>query len=313
MTDYKNYTDHLLNSETPFIGALSWYSVSDSARVQHPDLIKWVEEFDAPIKVPAVAKPGDVFRRATKQAQRNKVPTGKPGTFYNFMIRDLGYDDNFVRRMLVAEQVDSKDRDVDYDKLSKITFNKINREITFEDYDERDDATLKVTSDIKDFITSFVAENSFTVAPVVIRSIIRVCLETTLNGTAVRPGGGVYFLSLDRLEELEAAYKVFTNLDGASIHYHPLVDDERQRAMVKEAFQSECEDSIRDLVSDAQDLLKLDGPVPARQFSELSNRLKATKSKLGVYSSILEGQLSKTESDLEIARAQIEKLLEKTH
>jgi len=83
--------------------------------------------------------------------------------------------------------------------------------------------------------------------------------------------------------------------------------------MVKEAFQSECEDSIRDLVSDAQDLLKLDGPVPARQFSELSNRLKATKAKLGVYSSILEGQLSKTESDLEIARAQIEKLLEKTH
>jgi len=46
---------------------------------------------------------------------------------------------------------------------------------------------------------------------------------------------------------------------------------------------------------------------------ETAKRLKGTKEKWGVYLVIVEGELSKTDSDLEIARAQIEKLLEKTH
>lgn len=103
MTNYAEYTNHLRESDTPLIGMLAWYGVSDTARVFVQELLKKVEETDAPIKVPQLAKPADVFRRATKQAQRNKVPTGKPGTFYNFLIRDVGYDDEYVRRHLVAE------------------------------------------------------------------------------------------------------------------------------------------------------------------------------------------------------------------
>lgn len=311
MSTYTEYTQHLTATNTPFIGMLAWYGVSDTARVMVQDLLKKVNETDAPIKVPQVAKPADVFRRATKQAQRNKVPTGKPGTFYNFLIRDVGYDDEYVRRHLVAEQVDAKHRDLEYEILSRITFEKATRKLEFNDSSETDLATLETVAEIKNFISKFIEDNSLTVATVVLRSIIRTCLETTLLGTSVRQGGGVYFIKMDFAEQLEAAWHVCNSFDGVSLHMLPLVDDEKQRTMVRESFISESTGAANHLISDINDLLKMNGPVTAKKYTEISVRYTELKDKLDQYSDILEDNLGVARSSIEVAGKQMKALLNK--
>lgn len=311
MTNYAEYTNHLRESDTPLIGMLAWYGVSDTARVFVQELLKKVEETDAPIKVPQLAKPADVFRRATKQAQRNKVPTGKPGTFYNFLIRDVGYDDEYVRRHLVAEQVDSQHRDLDYEILSRITFEKATRKLEFQDSDEQDLATLETVAEIKQSISQFIDENSLTIATVVLRSIIRNCLETTLLGTSVRQGGGVYYISMDFAESLEAAWHVLNSFDGVSLHILPLVDDEKQRAMVREAFSSEATGTANTLIAEISDLLKESGPVTAKKYTDIAQRYGDLRDKLDSYSDVLEDNLGVARSALELAGKQMKALLDK--
>jgi len=308
--NYTEYTDHLKNSDTAFIGLLAWYHVSERSDVHQPQLSKLVEDTNAPIKVPALATPANLFRRACTEAKRNKVPTGKPGTFYNFLIRDLGYDDICVRRMLVAEQVDSKQRDLDYDVLSRMTYNKVTQELSFEDNEmERDEATLKVSAEIKEFIADFLGDKALIVSPVVMRSVIRNSLEQALFGTPVREGGGVYFIRMDFADQLEAAWHVCEALDGVSLTMLPLIDDERQRTMVREAFKSESTDAISEIIGRMKDLLSQSGPVSAKKYEEVLGDFSDAKKKIELYADILSSEKSFLDASLEIANKQVKNLL----
>lgn len=309
---YNEYTEHLKNSGTPFIGMLAWYHVSESAEVKQPELEKLVDETGAPIKVPGLAAPANIFRRACSESGRSKVPTGKPGTFYNFLIRDLGYDDICVRRMLVAEQVDSKQRNVDYDVLSRLTYNKVTKELSFEDNEnERDPATLKVADEIKSTIEEYLTTKALIVSPVVMRSVLRNTLETSLFGTSVRQGGGVYFIRMDFSEQLEAAEAVCNALDGVHITMLPLVDDEKQRSMVRDAFRDESSSSISDLIARMKELLGYSGPVPAKKYEEVLRDYKTIKGKVSLYDDILSSEKLMLETSLEVANAQLQSLLVK--
>lgn len=315
MTEHINYTaysEHLRASETPFIGLLAWFHVSERAEVKQPDLAKLVEETGAPLKVPKLAKPANLFRRACNDSQRNKIPTGKPGTFYNFMIRDLGYDDICVRRQLVAEQLDAKQRELGYDILTKITFNKITEELTFEDNEEeRDDATLKVVDEIRDEISNFLSDKAYVISPVVMRSIIRNAFESSLFGTSVRPGGGVYFVRMPFSEQLEAVDHVCEALDGTSVSMLPLVDDAKQRMMVKEAFKGEVSETSSHLVTRMKEMLNSDDPVTAKEYNSVLQEYTEAKKRLDLYGDILSSEKSYVESSLEIVNFQLQSLLEK--
>jgi hypothetical protein len=312
LPNYTEYTEHLRNSKTPFIGLLAWFHVSERAEIKQPDLAKLVEATEAPIKVPKLAKPANLFRRACTEAQRNKIPTGKPGTFYNFMIRDLGYDDICVRRQLVAEQVDSKQRELGYDILTKMTFNKITNELTFEDNEEeRDDATLKVVDEIRDEITDFLTDKAFVISPVVMRSLIRNSFESALFGTSVRQGGGVYFIRMNFAEQLEAVDHVCRALDGAAVDMLPLVDDAKQRSMVKEAFKAEVSETSSGLVTRMKELLNSNDPVTAKEYDSVLADYTEAKKRLDLYGDILSSEKSYVESSLEIVNFQLQALLEK--
>ena len=122
-TTFKEYSEHLKNSGVPVLGFLSWYHVPNNAQMLHKDFLKLVEENDAPIKTPQVPKPADVFSRACNSAKLLKVRS-KRDTFYNYTMRDAGYDSGFVFRRLVEEEVDGENHELGFRTLGVATFSK---------------------------------------------------------------------------------------------------------------------------------------------------------------------------------------------
>src|SRR5918996_2030849 len=71
-----------------------------------------------------------------------------------------------------------------------------------------------------------------------VRELIR--RELTLaNATLVRPTGGVYFVMRTNAPALDKVLLLGEQLEGTSVHALPLIDDAKQRQMVREAVENE--------------------------------------------------------------------------
>jgi hypothetical protein len=302
---------HLKDSNVPVLGMLAWYSVPESAEVTHKDFLLLVEKSNAPIKTPEMPKPADVFRRACNSAKMLKVPAGVPGEFFNYTMRDSGYDEGFVFRTCVQERVDSKNHELGFRTVGQATFSResVKTHYTFDITDDAD-AVAKFTQ-MQDVIDSFVDSKAMTIPAIAIREAARKALEIHLTGTRVRPGGGVYFINADKSDKLEAVDHVINSIPTASFHILPLVDDTRQREMLKSSFEDESIEETKRLMDEISDLLKSNDDIPAKKFTALHERYTAQKDKLAEYKTLLSDALDTSSTALDVCNAQIMKLLDR--
>jgi hypothetical protein len=311
MNEYFKYTEHLKTSNVPVLGMLAWYSVPESSEIKHGDFLQLVEDNDAPIKMPEMPKPADVFRRACNAAKLLKVPADVPNEFFNFTMRDAGYDDGFVFRTAVEERVDSKNHELGFRVIGQATFSRESLKTHYSlDVDPDDSAVVHYKS-MQSSIDHFVDSKAVVIPAIAIRESARRSLEVTLNGTRVRPGGGVYFINPDRLDKLEAVDYVINSVPNASFHVLPLVDDKRQREMLKSSFEDESIEETKRLIDDITNILKSDDEISAKKFSQLRSRYVDQKDKLAEYKDLLNDALETSTAALEVCNAQIMQLLDK--
>ena len=112
-------------------------------------------------------------------------------------------------------------------------------------------------------------------------------------------------------EQLEAVDHVCEALDGTSVSMLPLVDDAKQRMMVKEAFKGEVSETSSHLVTRMKEMLNSDDPVTAKEYNSVLQEYTEAKKRLDLYGDILSSEKSYVESSLEIVNFQLQSLLEK--
>lgn len=310
---YFSYSDHLKNGDVPILGMLAWYSVPESSEISHKDYLFLIEKNNAPIKTPELPRAADVFRRACNNAKMLKVPANVPGEFFNYTMRDSGYDDGFVFRTAVEERVDSKNHELGFRVIGQATFSResIKTHYQIDDSIDPSDPAIAQFQKMQLTIDSYVDSKAETVPAIAVRESARRALEITLTGTRVRPGGGVYFISPEKLDKLESIDIVINSVPDASFHVLPLVDDKRQREMLKSSFEDESIEETKKLIDEITEILKSGSDISAKKFSQLHSRFSTQKDKLAEYKALLSDALETSSTALDVCNAQILQLIDK--
>ena len=310
MTTFNTYVDKINAMDTPILGMLVWYTVPVSAEISHKEFIHLIDQHKAPIDRINVPSPNNVFRRACSMAALKKQigPTNESSC--NYTMRDTGNEPSFIFKCLVEETVDGKNHVLAHRTIADISLAKDTAKIHFECKIDDNDFAWDAYTQVKDTLEGFVKGKSLVMHDLVIREAARRSVEYNLLGVRVRQGGGVYFVALDRCKELESVGNVINSIDTASFDMLPLVDDEKQREMLRVSFESESVGETQVLISEARELLKSD-KITAKKFIEMQTRYANLKSKMATYSDILNDSLDNSKEALNIASSQINALLDR--
>jgi hypothetical protein len=287
-----------------FLGRLIWYSVSE-VKVLHADLGTALIKTGLNAYLPRVPLDADVFRRVSKAAQRRKLATQTPGIFHNFLVREVAYDDQKVYRRIVQEEVDQGGKRLDYKEVMELNFDRASSTIEAKPLNGVDPEVDAMVAEIKrEFVSWKGCINSYAVRELIRRIVM------SLNGTLVRPGGGIYFVdernapTVDKLEQL-ASY-----LPGTThVHSLPLVDDQKQREMVRQAFEAEASDEIDAMLSEISDIKQKGVKITSDRYAQFATRFQDLQTKAKEYSGLLEASLTNTHSRLTVFQTSMVSLM----
>lgn len=308
MSVFTDYASHVqgLDRET-WLGMLTWYTVAEDLRVSHDDLKTILGNVGLAGHMPRVPSDSDVFRRTCSAAQRKRVPNSG-GNFDNFLVRDPGSKDDNLCRRIVREEVDSSNQRLSYAEVGEVCFDRLTGDIHTTLFPPGDDMAREILDVIR---TNYLADRR-TLNGYAVRELVRRVLVGA-NATNVRyPGGGVYFLSAEHAGTVAALEEMADALgEGVSIHALPLIDDRKQRDMLKKAFEAESIDRATGLAGEIADLLKSDKPISAERAATYVTALRDLRGKLAEYSGLLETGLSSTSASLTILQRQVKALTKK--
>jgi hypothetical protein len=294
MTAFSEYTEHLKRTDVPTLGSLVWFSVSESVRVTHQDLLDKLSDAGLGDFAPGEPKDDDVFRRVCTAAQRKKVPTASPGVTANYLVRDVGRGNHKVVKQVVTEMVDAGNKRLAYQPSHRLTFDSSSAEIVVDVLEEGNAAADGIVSEImRAFQAERGSQNSYA-----IRELIRRVLLSSA-ATAVRPTGGVYFVMNEHAARIEALERFAGDVADTTVHSLPLIDDAKQRQMVKQAFEAETIDTIDRTLGEIDDLLK-SGSVSEAKFQRMHADMAALVERTQQYSGLLDEAMASADFRLRV-------------
>ncbi len=306
----KNYDPEL------FLGRLCWYSIPDSVVISRDDFIDKLNArgitFGA--NIPEI-RPVDVFKRGCTASERNKYcPTDIERGFLgigvdchiNYLFRNSGQDKNKVWRSLVREIVDSTGHTIDYTEIASLTYDRASKTI---------DKTFKVSywldfeRGIVNDVLSYFNEEADRITPYAIREFVRKGLEWNIHAIKVRPSGGIYFTQ-EQFSNTVSNLETVINEVGGSFHTLPLLDDSKQREMLKKAFEEESLGDINEMMAEISDILINKKNISADRYLDFKTRYDKLIKKVLEYSDVLDEAMELTSGYLEVAEKQIILLLD---
>ena len=306
-----------------FLGQLVWYSVSDNLSVEHSDVVAAMDRlgFDKPCPSPSCAtspssscrvcngtgrdrsvypnvpRLDDVFRRVCTANERRRQPTAVESLYENHLIRDVRRSRGLVVKQLVVETVNSGDQVLDYAPAVQLTYKPGAASIDVSLIDDAFEDNPTVNAIVDQIRADFVSEQDRVTGHAIRDTYRNILLD--VHATAVRTG--VYFVAqseafvVHSLNELALELVEFANLTGRdnvdlTFHALPLIDDQAQRAMLRQAFEDE---TIEQMHRDFAEIEKmLAGPkITARRAGDFAARMKAVKAKASEYRDLLDDTL----------------------
>jgi len=289
------------------LGRLMWYSVSDDTMVDHKYVVKELTLAGLGSTIPALPRDHNVFRRVTTDAQRKTNAANS--IVENWMVRDVaGRNEDIITRRIVMEERDGKNRKLSYQQISDVEFDRTTGAIRFRWLQQEDGTWFDTNSAptahaMMSDITSEFHRWRGNLNHYAIREWIRTTI-LEMGATAARASGGVYFLPEDRADKVEALELFVSGLPGGSeCHSLPLVDNEKQRKMVRKAIEADTNDAIDHLLSDIREI-KQQGRLTPNRFASLIGEAKRLANRTKDYAGLLEQELKEMDSRLEILRRQ---------
>lgn len=323
------YKEHLAGlPEESFIGSLLWYSISgtidytDGKRTQVPvrvtrdQLEAWFHELglDTDFLPPRILKV-DAFRKASTESKRlYDLPDGSKAELY---VDEVESNAEFVLRHIMRKVRDPRQQE-DEDKLTSEYMASLKffrggrtakaKRSAGDHYKSRPRPGLaaldlghveSMLSEIDDRYTDLSANLNEDKIRAVIRNYL-----THLNAIGVKPSGAVYFVYKSRQNTLDALEELVRRIgQGCTLEQVPLVDDQKRRNMLTEAFQAEVEDDVRLLlgkIAEANGKSK-GGKVSPKLYAELNARYQEVQSRSEEYTKVLGLAMGRAASSLELA------------
>lgn len=297
LTDYE---EQVATQKDAYLGYLAWYTLS-GVKITHQAMLNGLTQRALTgVTIPRIPSEVDVFRRSCSTAQSSKVPTALPDVTMNFLVRATDErDPETIRRLIVCETVDKKGKRLSYEECYYIDFKRENSSISWgplPDAEENVHCATMCKLIVNEFLMWRGCLNSQA-----IREMLRHAL-LDFGATKVRDGGGVYFISADKVDTLKAL-EAFVNEDlgsGSSFHSLPLVDDKKQRDMIKRSFEAETSDAIDLLLTEMQEISASDKQISSSRYAALVTQYQELTSKTKAYAELLETTLGNTDSRLKI-------------
>lgn len=295
-----------------WLGMLCWYFVPGDANISLADWVSAVNNTAISTLVPTAPRAVDTFKRAVNKIQERRrikdYVNGEEFT-YKFLARNAGQDPDFAYRKLVVEELDNNMHRLAYLEVATLTYIRANQTI---DTQVDEEAILKFPEQVQRLIQEKVASvheiynrEQTSLGPIKVRELIRGHLENTLRGSLARPGGGVYFVSTEHLEQLDALDSVVNSFAGPSFHMLPLVDTDRQREMIKDAFESQSLARVDELMARQKDLLiGKSGAITINKAKAFHSEFLELTNRLTDYSSLLDDTLEATGNRLKLLQKQ---------
>lgn len=289
------------------LGHVAWFTIPESAATTVTNLTRLctIHGLNAPA-MPSAPRAADVFKRACTSVQVNRLPTGDPNKYINLLSRRVGHDADHVWRRLVQEVVDTEGHTLSYDEVYELKFNRASNTITVTPltWMPSTEAVQAVSEVQTYFDTRRDLVTSFTVREWV-RSVLR-----SLSSVALRDG--VYYLPNASADQMRALEKVVNALSGATCHTLPLVDDRKQRAMLKQAFEDESVVEADRLIGQITEiLLDKDRTVTTDRFANIKVECDRLRGRVLEYSDLLSEGMGSSAARLEVLQMSIEELLDR--
>ncbi len=313
MTTFVEHIEHTKQmDQSLFLGRLSWYTMSEM-KVSHTQIVQGLVAVGLGSHLPPVPKDFDVFRRICSNAELKKVAVpNEPEVFENYKLREIaGRGENLIVRRLVIERVDRKGKTLGYRQVRDIFFNRETGviEVNAGHVDCTDEPFNAAANNLIQTVRTEFASWRGMLNAYAIREFIRKML-LSWGATPVRDG--LYFTPEALSAEVEKMDTFVNNLPGtASFHSLPLVDDGKQREMVKHAFQAETVDAMQALMADIDRMRASARSISSDRYAEMLTQYQNLMSKTGDYQKLLSTELGEANSTLEIFQAKIVALREK--
>lgn len=312
MSTFTDYRDHLKSSDVPVLGSLIWYSVPEATIVEHGQLEAILTKQGLDEYVPRVPKDKDVFKRCATAGTRKNVPTDDPEVRLNFLVRDVNTIGDRAWKHVVVEQRDAANNKLGYSPAVELMFNgeggegkaevSLNMLAGFDQHTSGPEAEEIAKGIVKCFEDTRGHVNAYG-----IRDLIRKVLAGA-RSTTVRPAGGVYFVMESERIMVEALERVADSA-GCEVHSLPLIDDGKQREMLRKAFEAETIDEI-DVTMDEINKLLSGPPISQRKFNALMKKMGTVREKTSEYQDLLDTQVDNTEFRLQMYERAMKRLLE---
>jgi uncharacterized protein DUF6744 len=307
MSEFSDYSNRLKTADVPSLGSLCWYTASEETAVPHADMEAHLQVVGLDAFTPKAPRDDDVFRRVCTNAQRKRVPTADPKVFENYLVRDVQRKGLKVTKQIVREQVDQSNKRLSYDPIVEVEYDSLASNLSY--------ALLGVTNGgstavniAQEIETNFLA-NRNTLNGYAIRELFRRVLVSSY-ATGVR--NGVYFCGKAHADRIDALERLARMIPNASFHSLPLVDDVKQRTMLREAFEAETVDELRRRLAEIDELLSSPNEVPLKRVLALRDEVKPLKAKLKQYAELLEDNLDGAVLELKAYDTKIVRLLNKS-
>lgn len=311
MTNLDSYTAGVAATHTPILGNVLWYHVT-GVLIPHADMVSAFEGSPLEGELPPKPRDGDCFKRLCSKAERRKVETDDPNILKNVLIRQVStpVEDLIIRR-IVVEEVTPSNRRIDFRQVLDVQFDRRTSYISVRPVTDSQGLTINdpIAIDVARQIQNQFAVEKGCLNSYAIREWIRHRIAA-LGATIVRPGGGVYFTAADHEDTVKKLEAFVESLPGgSSFHYLPLIDTDKQREMLKAAFESESVGEIDALIAEIGDILgDPDKKITQDAFVKLAERHQFLMNKVDDYSGLLKTNLDEVDVRLAMFKKGMDRL-----
>ncbi len=307
-----------------YLGRIMWYSVADTM-VPHDRLVPMLLTFGFG-QLPSIPLDVDTFRRVTTAGEQKKIPTPTVGVLENYLLRETnGIGGDEVRKRIVIESVDPKGRRLGYSQVLDVSFDREKATIKFEAPDNADPMESWQQANVDMIKAGILARyerergcvTAYTLREWIRKQVLR------MGGTNLRPeSGGVYFVKEEHAEIVGRLEKLADRIrkgDGTEpygdvwVHTLPLVDDAKQRQMIRRAYEAEAVDAAEKIINRIQQMddARASGKSSRNasdQFLSIVNDYQELKEKTKEYETILADTMQHAQSNLRLVQKKLVRL-----
>jgi len=304
----KSFTEHVeearATDQADWLGSLVYFHVSES-NVEHKKLAKFLKLADLEKFTPSEPRDDDVFRRVFFDGKRRSgLPTDEEGVTENINIFQVSRKGGDIVKRVVVVTVDSDGAELGFKEKLELDFQlaKSDNGPRIRNLNGRhSQSTALVQRLLADYHEQRGCVNANAMRGVV-RDVIESCRPTQL-----RPG--LYFVPAEHADTVSNLEGVGKALPGTTVHSIPLVDDEKQRHNLKEAFQDEVTTECDRLLSELNVVLSSKDELTQAKGGAYTQAIANQRAKLETYRELLADNLDTAEMRIAVLQTKLTAVL----